>query len=286
MRRVPFLVLLLVAGSASAQLNGNYNIVLEENGNSLVTLVINGVGTINIPLPLDVRSPAVRDALYVRASNGVEVSIDADGQSTIVYKTALLTSREGGRWRYMMELPPLESATVVVYVPETAVIAETSPPAAISHVGESKSMIWNLKPVNDSAIVAEYSFSGSAGHMTEEGGGRGLDLKYVLAVVLAPLAATAVIIYLVRRRQRGEGLVLSGGKQNVLKTLTGNEMKIVSLLLQNMGGMQRNKLEKTSGIPKSSLASSLYNLEQRKIIRVDKSYAVHYVELTEWFKSL
>jgi uncharacterized membrane protein len=72
----------------------------------------------------------------------------------------------------------------------------------------------------------------------------------------------------------------------VLKTLTGNETKIISLLLQNNGGMRRNELERLSGVPKSSLASSLYNLEQRNIIRVDKSYAVHYVELTEWFKSL
>jgi len=285
------LLLVTLTSSAAAQLTGNYNIVLEENGNTLVTLVVTGIGTINIPLPLDVKSPAVRDALYLKASNGVEVSIDAGGQSTIVYKTALLTSRDGGEWRFRMDLPALESATVILNVPETAAVSETTPNAAISHIGKSKSVIWNVKPQENQAVEAIYSFTSPAEPTTTtprepSGGGRGLtNIAYGLLIVSTAVLATLVIISLARRRQAPR-VVLSPGKQNVLKTLTGNETKIIHLLLQNKGGMRRNELERVSGVPKSSLASSLYNLEQRNIIRVDKTYAVHYVELTEWFKSL
>ena len=275
------LAFMLLIGCCSADLTANYNIVLEENGNSLVTLVVTGLGTINVPLPLDVKSPAVRDALYVKAKNGVEVAVDAGGQSTIVYTTALLTSRQGSQWRYSMLLPDFEAATVVLYVPENAVIHSTSPQAAISHIGRSKSLIWNVPP-NQSEVVAEYSFTEPA-MQTIAGEGES-DVFSSLLFIAVPLAVAAAIVFFVRRR--GQAMVLTRGKQNVLKALTANESKIVNTLLHAGGGMRRNDLERQSGIAKSSLASSLYNLEQRNIIQVDKNTSVHYVEVTEWFKSL
>lgn len=81
-------------------------------------------------------------------------------------------------------------------------------------------------------------------------------------------------------------LVLSKGKRNVMKTLSGNEIKIINTLLEHEGKMLRNDLEKISGIPKSSLSVAINNLERKNIIQVDKSEWTHEVELTEWFKSL
>jgi uncharacterized membrane protein len=71
-----------------------------------------------------------------------------------------------------------------------------------------------------------------------------------------------------------------------MNTLTDNELIIVNILFENSGGMKRNKLEKTSDLAKSSLASALYRLEERNILEVDKSGAMHYIKLTEWFRSL
>lgn len=275
-------IILFLGCQASAQLTANYNVVLEENGNALVTIVVSGIGTINVPLPLDVKSPAVRDALYVKAKNGVEVSIDAGGQSTIVYKTALLSSRDGADWRFRMELPQFEAATIIMYVPENTVVSTTHPNAAISHVGTSKSIIWNVEPSKEPVVEAHYGFTQAPIQAPIAGG-----LSWILWL-LAAAASVAVIggLYLGLKRRAQGRVVLSPGKQNVLKTLTGNETKIVNILLQNSGGLRRNDLEKTSGIAKSSLASCLHNLEQRNIVHVDKSLSVHYVELTEWFKSL
>ena len=75
------------------------------------------------------------------------------------------------------------------------------------------------------------------------------------------------------------------------KTLEGvfftpNELKIVNILMDTPEGVKRNELEKESMMPKSSLASVLFSLEKRNIVVVDKSSAVHFVELSEWFKSL
>ena len=54
----------------------------------------------------------------------------------------------------------------------------------------------------------------------------------------------------------------------------------------NEGRMKRSKLERESGVSKSSLAASLKNLERKKIIEVDRTYASHYVRFTEWFNGL
>ncbi|MBD3262347.1 MAG: hypothetical protein GF334_11900 [Candidatus Altiarchaeales archaeon] len=283
MRLKTLALFLLFSLNCCAQLSANYNVVVEENGNALVILVVKGIGTINVPLPLDVQTPAVRGALYVQASNGVEVSIDADGSSTIMYQTALLTSREGDRWDFNMKLPSFDSASVLVSIPENTKISSTAPQAAISHVGESKNILWDVKPLEQGLVEASYSFTQTPLPQINRGGDNLVQAVALFAVVLALLVLAYVAFNLIK--SQGE-ITLSSGKQNVLKTLTGNEVKILDTLISNQGDMKRNTLERTTQIAKSSLASSLHNLERRNIIEIDKSYTIHQIRLTEWFKNL
>lgn len=267
----------------AANLSSNYNIALEENGNAMVVLIIRGIGTINVPLPLDVKSPAVRGALYVQSSNGVDVSIDADGTSTIVYKTAMLTNRQGNQWEFMMDLPEFHTASIILTIPENTRITNTTPNAAITQVGGEKNIIWNINPQNQARVSAHFTYTASEPDVTSlQGNPRETALKAVILAAVIFTGFLAAIILIKSRRS----LVYSRGKQNVLKTLSGNETKIVNMLLQNPDGIQRNKLERESGMPKSSLAAAIQNLEKKNVVTVDRSYSTHYVELTEWFKSL
>ncbi len=289
---IGLVLLSLFIQPVSAQLTGNYNIIVEENGNALVVLVVTGIGTINMPLPIDVVSPAVKDALYVQSKNGVEVAIDAGGSSTIVYKSALLTGRMGQEWQFKLELPEFTAASIILSIPENTNVLSTSPNAAISHVGKSKNIIWNVFPSNNTFVKAKYMFTEPTQTTLEkkqeddEGTSTDSWLFTILITLIIPLSATLLFVLLLYRRTRKGSLVFSNGVQNVLKTLTGNEVKVITLLLDNGGGMKRNDLERKARIPKSSLASTLHNLEKRNIIQVNKEYTVHFVELTEWFKSL
>jgi len=274
--------LLLLSCLSTAQLNANYNIVVEENGNALVVLVVKGVGNINVPLPLDVKSPAVKGALYVQSENGVEISIDADGSATIVYKTALLTNKEVDKWFFMMDLPEFDTASVVLSLPVNTRITSTNPNAAISAVDDNKNIIWNLKPHEEPRVFTQFSYTESTLADLYNPKPGTIALRSVILTLIIIL--TFVALYVWNRSRSGK--IYSSGKQNVLKTLSGNETKIVSMLLHNDGGMQRNRLERESGIAKSSLASSLQNLEKKNIITVDRNYSTHFVELTEWFKQL
>ncbi len=280
---VVLLTLLIIAMPACADLSANYNIVVQENGNSMVVLVVKGIGTINVPLPLDVKSPAVRGALYVQSTNGVDVSIDAEGTSTIVYKTALLTNRAGKTWDFMLDLPNFSTASIIVAIPSDTDVLSTTPQAAISQVDENKNIIWDIKPESDTSVSAQYIFTEKQG-LSAVPGESTKDVVIKVAVLTVLIVLILFGLYVWSRSRKG--MLYSSGKQNVLKTLSGNETKIVSMLLQNDGGLQRNRLERESGIPKSSLASALQNLEKKNVLSVDRSYSVHYVELTEWFKKL
>ena len=75
-------------------------------------------------------------------------------------------------------------------------------------------------------------------------------------------------------------------KRHVMKALSQNEALIVEIMIQKEGQIRRNELEKQTKLAKSSLASSLYNLEKRNIVIVDKTNVVHFVKFTEWFNNL
>ncbi len=78
---------------------------------------------------------------------------------------------------------------------------------------------------------------------------------------------------------------MSGGKANLLKTLSDNERKVMGLIMPS-NGLKRNELERKTGLAKSSLASTLSQLEKKKLITVRKETNVHFVEPSDWFKGL
>jgi uncharacterized membrane protein len=94
---------------------------------------------------------------------------------------------------------------------------------------------------------------------------------------------TGSIIFLYFKRTKLKKLE---NKQNIMRTLPTNENKIVEVLLKRKYGMKRSKLEKITKIAKSSLSSSLKNLERKNIIEIDKTYTSHYIRFTKWFNDL
>ena len=87
------LFLLLIVPLASATTN-NYNIIIEDNGNSLVIIEIEGSGMINIPIQKDVNEVKVKGALYKLNNNSVDISIGSTKKAILLYKTSLLTKKE------------------------------------------------------------------------------------------------------------------------------------------------------------------------------------------------
>ncbi len=287
MRKAGLLVILLLMHAASAQ-SGEYSVVVEENGNALVLIALEGPGTVDIPLPLDVTYPEVLNALYVESADGVEVSLPDGEPVTVAYQTSMITAKTGGGWTLDMSFGGYYP--VLVSLPKDANVKSTDPAAAFSETPDSMNLVWD----STDSITVEYDFqaapvtpttlqtttttaSTTTTTLPADGDNAILLAGLLFVVVLAAAAAGYAAL-----KRRGP----TSGMRKVMRTLSGNEYKVVDTLLKNKCGMRRNDLERSAGISKSSLALALNNLERKNIVEVDRANTTHYVEVTKWFKEL
>lgn len=275
-----------------------YSVIVEENGNSLVLIALEGGGTYELMMPLDVSYPQVLNAIYVESASGVDVSVAEGEPATVAYQTSLLTEKDGGKWTLNMKLES-DTTQTMVSLPKKARIISTNPKAVYSENEDSKNAVFNQA----TKINIEYTFEPTQASTTTlinilppttkqqittttlvETKKEGLDeitslTIFILGAIVALAIAAAAYIYLKTKDS-------SNTLKKQMRTLSGNEYKIVDTLLKNEGGMKRNDLEKIASISKSSLALTLNNLERKNIIEVDRTNSTHYVEVTEWFKNL
>src|SRR3989338_3613373 len=65
---------------------------------------------------------------------------------------------------------------------------------------------------------------------------------------------------------------ITEAQMNILRAANHNEGVVLRVILKHNGQVKRNMLEKETKLPKSSLASSLHNLEKKNIIEIDRTF--------------
>lgn len=290
---ITLLALFLAAPQAVRAATADYNIVVNDAGDSLVALNIQGSGEFNVPLPLDAANPEVKGALFVPAENGIDVLVGPSGKASIAYDTSLLTAKSGGKWVFDMDLIGKISSKVTLLLPPNADIIATTPRGAIEQLSGSKKIAWSGV---SNKVTANYILSEKIQQKPSLISPvllGGLAVLFIAFMALA-YAKPGIFQKLKGRRQLSqmptvlaeEKVSVTKEKKNVLKALTENELKIVNALLENSGSMKRNKLEHLTQMAKSSLASALANLERRNIVQINRTFTVHTVELTDWFRNI
>jgi len=246
-----------------------YLVIIEDNGNVVVLITINGIGLFEIPIQEDVQSVDIEGGLYLIEDGTLEVVIGSTEKAVIVYQTSMLTSKNDGVWNFDINLINIGyEKTITVAMPANTVVTNTNPQGKIES-GEIMKISWD----NTENVFIEYYFQ-AVDETT--------DLRPLCVILIGALALIAGY-YLTTRRKKSANL---SKKESIIETLSENEKKIVKILMDNDGRIKRSKLERTSEISKSSLAASLKNLERKKILEVDRTYASHYVKFTEWFNGL
>ncbi|MFH1225009.1 MAG: hypothetical protein V1676_04360 [Candidatus Diapherotrites archaeon] len=197
---------LLILGYASALL-GNYSVVVEENGNAAVVLSVEGSGTVDVPLPLDTENYAIDGALYVPSANGVELSIDEGTPATLIYDSALLTSKSAEGWAFELDLGAFDSGSVTLFLPKDTRVASMQPMGSVSDSDDAKIIAYTIMK-GTASVGANYSFV-SAGGGTEGGEsgkeGRSADgaliMGAAIAIVVVLVVAVIVFIYLSSKKK-------------------------------------------------------------------------------------
>jgi uncharacterized membrane protein len=272
----PVAVLLLVLAMLPAVWGASYNILVQESGNSIVLASLEGSGLHTIELPADA-VPEVRGALYLQEENILSLSIGSTERAVVAYQTGTFTSKDAA-WKLSINL----DGPAKVSFPKSADILAVSPQAFVKETdvktiefsdAEKIEIVYNIGQVDLQAYLDNmdtYKFE-----------------KIVTYVVLTALFLILLAgLYFVVRRPKKIKESKTAHKNNVIKTLSPNEKKVVEILLQNSNEAKRSLIERESRIAKSSLASTLSQLENKKIVEVDRDNTAHFVKLTGWFIDL
>jgi uncharacterized membrane protein len=250
-----------------------YYIVVEPNGNSVVIMTVHGSGLVNIPIDGRTDNINVKGALYRVNDDSIDVSIGSTEEAVVVYTTPMLTQKTDN-WEFRMDLVGSESTTATVALSPNVTITGTEP-AAFIDVHDFKEVKWEE---NVSEIAVQYYFENIYNPLVP---GKGSMLWVVVPIAVVGAGAGG-FMYFRKGRQRAR----LRNRENLLRTLSDNERKVVEALIASGGQMRRSKVERKTGISKSSLAGALKNLERKKIVELDKTYKTHSIKLTEWFDEI
>lgn len=296
-----------------------YVFTVSTTGETAVEVIVARHETL-LPLPKDVLTPEIQGGRYESTAAGLLV-VPEEAGAVIRFSSSRYTRKEDGVWHFFADVAPHSTANVTLPFSVKVVQARPRPFIAKTAAIPTLALFWSDVPTN---ISFSYAFleGGSQGQSTEHS--RASTVPRWIAVPLIILLAVAAGLALLWHRKQAKqtakrkmaehaavpavptgkndkeageaaqdaGLSrldegrLTDGQMNILRAANHNEALVLRVLLRHNGQLKRNALEKESGLSKSSLASSVHNLEKKNLIEVDRTFHVHYVTLSKWFKEL
>lgn len=271
----PVAAVLLVLAMLPAVWGASYDVLVQESGNSIVLVSLEGSGLHLLELPTDAR-PEVRGALYLQEGNILSASVGSTEKAVIAYQTGTFTSK-GENWKLNINLDgptkiSLPISADIISVSPQAFVKETDVKTIDFQDGKAE-IVYKIENINLQAYLDNmdtYKFE--------------TIVTYVVLTALCMILLAGLYFFVRRPKQVKEAK--ASHKDNVMKTLSANEKKVIEILLQNNHSAKRSLIEKQSRIAKSSLASTLYQLENKNLVEVDRENTAHFVRLTGWFSGL
>ena len=125
-----FFILINIAQVKAIE-NSEYYVIIQENGNVIMAITLKGEGEINIPIQEDVETLEIKGGLYIIENNTVTIAIGTTEKAVLVYKTSLLTQKQNNEWKFNLNLEQITNKKIIIAMPETTIIKQTTPQAFI-----------------------------------------------------------------------------------------------------------------------------------------------------------
>lgn len=263
------IVFLLQIAPVLAQTEYRYSV--QQTGETEV--FIQTERTLQIKLPADVTEP------FVTEGKLSATALVPTGTATLKYTTSYYTRKQDGVWYFKTEVK--SPNTIKLTLPQSVHVVLSEPRAQLE-----KEENWTLNWQNTSGTIEVAYVRTNQAETSIAPASKSFEFSYSALILI--LLGFAVIYLATRQRKNKERTKpdLTEGQMNVIRAANPNEATALTLLLRHNGHMKRNILEKESKLSKSSLASTLKNLERKNIVEIDRSFFVHYIKLTDWFKDL
>lgn len=230
----------------------------------------------------------------IERDEGVLVSLPLDvpasSDDSITYSSLYHTRKEQGVWYFDSAIPHAD--TVTLTLPQSVHVVQSIPAATFT-----KTNVWQLMWSNITGnITVSYVSTKPVPVVPIQ---IPLTLPTLPVVILLALIALAAYRYsrrkqepdkqekpTLRRAPKTSEPNVTEGQLNIIRAANTNEALVIRTILSHNGHMKRNMLERETELSKSSLASTLKNLERKNIVTIDRTFFVHYIGLTPWFKEL
>lgn len=211
-------------------------------------------------------------------------------ESTRISYTSLYhTRKEQGVWYF--ETTILRADTITLTLPQSVHVVQSIPVATFT-----KTNVWQLTWTNMSGnISVSYVSTKPVSALPVQ---IPLTLPTLPVVIILVMIAIAAYSYSRKNQQKEKRKQktphekktdepnVTEAQLNILRAANTNEALVIRTILAHNGHMKRNILERETKLSKSSLASTLKNLEHKNIVTIDRTFFVHYIGLTPWFKEL
>ena len=278
-----------------------YKIEVSKTGLVSVKLTINSSEKISLELPKDQPEGILEDAIILKEDQKYQIT-PKTVPYTISYTTSYYTRKEEGIWYFSM--PILNGSTINLTVPKEIQLVQIRPAAFIA---KKKQLEIHWKSLEQNRIKLSYVFlKESIEENTNLDESKNSTVTLIISLITLAVLITGTIIlrkshFLKKSKSlKNKSVISKNLKQqrelkqpdisdaqlNIIRAVNKNEALIIEILLKFNNAIKRNQLEKETDLAKSSLASSLKNLEHKKIILIDRSFSTHYITFTEWFTEL
>lgn len=246
-----------------------------------------GHDIVDVLIPEDVDEPGVKGAIYVDNDDGIKLSIE-EHEAVVAYKSFFHTRKKSGIWYFESQVK--KNSNVSLILPKNIIVVQTTPRTNINLKNDLKIIEW--KNIQEENITVSYFFNNT--NFTSQPTTQG-NLNYVgifvgifFALIIGIVSYFSFKKKTLKNEKRNDQIPknITEGQMNIIRAANANEALVIKEIIRNNGHIKRNKLEKDTKLPKSSLASSLKNLENKNIIIIDRNFQVHYITLSDWFKAL
>jgi len=267
------LSILLLAIPVSAV---SYDFEVLENGQTKAVIIVDG--GVEVSVPSDVSNPEIEGGSYSVLPTGMAVVPDG-GNAILSYLSSFHTKKQGGIWYFDAEIKEAESVSLLL--PANVQIVQAEPRASIA---KNSGVELSWKNVNQDIKV---SYVVPLSVVDQEVVPQSSP-NWMIVIILGLLLVIAVLIYrkIPAKDPPQIKVDITDGQMHVIRAANDNEALVLKVMIKYNGQIKRNKLEKETQLSKSSLASSLKNLEHKRIVDIDRTFHTHFLTLSDWFKEL
>lgn len=296
----------------------NYTYKISEDGEVTTFIFIDGYEIVDITIPEISSIPQIRGGIYIDTPDGIEVSVGNTKKAIVAYRSSYHTEKKDGIWYFNSNIK--NNSTVEIIFPLNTEIVRSSPKGIIQRKENYVEMSFLNTPnsINTSYMITDLSQEEldvtEILNDEEKNNDENNSNNIILIILVIIIFSTLSFMFFIFRTKKGTKKIIkentinekinekvnennlsknddiipniTEAQLNIIRAANQNEALIIRIIARNNCHIKRNILEKESNLSKSSLASSLNNLEKKNIVQIDRTFKVHYIKFSDWFGDL